>query len=254
MIDINEENLTNSSVVDLERGYSAAGHSPFYTCLFCQARFEEGMVYPSGSVLMTAKRAVHAHVEETHGGAFKSLLALGKDRTGISEIQAQVLTCEYDGLPDRDIAKALGGKSESTIRNHRFQLRRQKAQATVFLALMNLLEARVGGERKFMEFHGEVPVRDDRIVVTAEEQEKILRKYFTDEDQRTLSRFPGKQKEKLVVLNRITEFFDNEKRYTEKEINSVLAGVHGEYVTIRRYLIDYGFLKRKPDGSEYRRA
>ncbi|TFG57796.1 MAG: hypothetical protein E4H36_15985, partial [Spirochaetales bacterium] len=137
MIDINEVNLSSASILDLERGFTVPGDSPYYACLFCSARFEEGMIYPSGSALMTAKRTVQAHVEEVHGGAFKSLLALGKERTGISEVQGQVLACEYDGLPDRDIAKALGGKSASTIRNHRFQLRRQKAQAAVFLALMN---------------------------------------------------------------------------------------------------------------------
>jgi len=87
--------------------------------------------------------------------------------------------------------------------------------------------------------------------VTTEEQREIGGRYFLEGESLSLKSFPKKQKAKLVVLNRIAELFDRAKRYTEKEVNAILGGVYEDHVTIRRYLIEYGFLARKPDGSEY---
>ena len=44
---------------------------------------------------------------------------------------------------------------------------------------------------------------------------------------------------------------DPKKKYTEKELNTILVESFDDYVTIRRYLIEYGFLDRKKDGSRY---
>ena len=41
------------------------------------------------------------------------------------------------------------------------------------------------------------------------------------------------------------------KKYSEKEINRVLKRIYEDYVTIRRALIQYGFLDRSKDCSEY---
>jgi hypothetical protein len=45
--------------------------------------------------------------------------------------------------------------------------------------------------------------------------------------------------------------FENERKYEEKEINQILGAVYHDHVLLRRYLIEYGFLDRKPDGSQY---
>ncbi|MMZ69439.1 hypothetical protein D1872_322810 [compost metagenome] len=45
--------------------------------------------------------------------------------------------------------------------------------------------------------------------------------------------------------------FDTHKKYTEKEVNGILRTADTDYVTLRRYLIEYGFLDRKDDGSMY---
>jgi hypothetical protein len=39
--------------------------------------------------------------------------------------------------------------------------------------------------------------------------------------------------------------------YAEKEINEILKAIYEDYVMLRRYLIEYGFIDRKSDGSEY---
>ena len=49
----------------------------------------------------------------------------------------------------------------------------------------------------------------------------------------------------------ISKRFQIGKIYGEKEVNQILKMVYEDYVTLRRYLIEYGFLDRKPDGSQY---
>lgn len=45
--------------------------------------------------------------------------------------------------------------------------------------------------------------------------------------------------------------FELSRKYTEKEVNQILKEANPDYVTLRRYLIDYGFLDRYNDGSSY---
>ena len=103
-------------------------------------------------------------------------------------------------------------------------------------------------EEKFVKFHSNLSVRDDRTKVTEMEKKKILEKYF---DGTLLKSFPKKQKRKLILLQHIAGMFDRERKYTEMEVNSLLKNVYDDHTTIRRYLIEYGFLDRKRDGSEY---
>lgn len=66
-----------------------------------------------------------------------------------------------------------------------------------------------------------------------------------------MKEFPAKEKKKLVVLRRLGALFAPKREYTEKEVNRLLERVCDDYVTIRRALIEYGFLDRKNDGSCY---
>jgi hypothetical protein len=92
---------------------------------------------------------------------------------------------------------------------------------------------------------------DDRYNVTQEEQENILKKYFPDGASSPLLKFPPKEKQRLVVLREIAQQLKDGHLYDEREINEFLKRFHEDYVMIRRYLIEYGFVDRKPDGSQY---
>jgi hypothetical protein len=247
------ECLDNTSISDLVRGYLRKADTDSFACLICHALFEKGVIYPIGERLLDAEKAAQEHVATVHGDMFDLLIGLGKEQTGLTEVQEGLLKHIRAGLQDREIAKKMGDKSPSTVRNQRFYLRKQKKQAKLFLALMELLEEG-SPAADFIDFHADIPTADDRAIVTADEAEAILAKYFIDEGRYVLKRFPLKQKEKLVVLNRISEFFEGGRTYTEKEVNGILSPAYDDYATIRRYLIEYGFLVRKPDGSEYRRA
>lgn len=114
-------------------------------------------------------------------------------------------------------------------------LKQKKKQAKIFSAIMEILK-----EGKSINY-----------VITEKEEEEILNKYFKEGIDGPLSTFPIKEKRKLVVLKNIIKRFEYGKIYNEKEVNNILKNVYSDYVIIRRYLIDYGFMDRKNDGSEY---
>jgi len=63
--------------------------------------------------------------------------------------------------------------------------------------------------------------------------------------------FPAKEKRKYILLGMICHYFDKDKKYNESEVNEILKEIYSDYVTLRRYLIIYGFLDRTTDGSAY---
>ena len=89
---------------------------------------------------------------------------------------------------------------------------------------------------------------DERYVMTQTERDKVLRTYLKDG---RMSLLPGKEKKKLVVLQYVMERFETSRNYTEKEVNEIIRTIVDDYVTVRRYLIEYGFMDRKRDGSAY---
>ncbi len=240
-------------VSDLRNGFYRDEKTGACLCLVCGQAFEEGVVYPFGGQLLLAEKAVVLHSTQEHGDLFSLLLGQGKALTGISDIQEQVLRGLHAGQSDKQIAHIMGSKSESTIRNHRFQLRKRKREAKIFLALMELLERDTGTMETYLKFSTELPVQDERVIVTTEEAQKIENKHFAAGEELVLKQWPAKEKGRLVVLNRIVDLFVADKIYTEVEINNILSAVWHDHVTIRRYLIDYEFLVRSRDGGNYRR-
>ena len=87
--------------------------------------------------------------------------------------------------------------------------------------------------------------------VSDTEEERILKAAFSSREPLRLKNFPAKQKRKAVCLQLIATAFESERIYSESEVNIVLANIYDDFVTLRRYLVDFGFLKRTTDGAEY---
>ena len=251
------ERLQEDTVDELNAGYRRRGRKEGFPegfqCLHCGRSYEKGVVYPVDDRLFDARRAAEEHVTREHGGAFAALLAAGKDGTGLSEVQRDVVEASYEGLTDKQIAGRLG-KSASTIRNHRFLLRKRRREARAFLALMRLPDERGEHGERFIQFHPAMPVDDDRVMITETEARKLMGKYFEGDDPGNLLRFPKKEKHKLVILRHIAAQFDVGRRYPELEVNRILGVIYPDHVTLKRYLVDYRFLARERDGSEYWRT
>lgn len=66
-----------------------------------------------------------------------------------------------------------------------------------------------------------------------------------------LIQIPRKQKDKIKLLEYIITLFKTQKTYSEKEVNNIIVEVYHDYAILRRYLVDYCFLNRESDGSNY---
>ena len=66
-------------------------------------------------------------------------------------------------------------------------------------------------------------------------------------------RWPKKPADKKIVINWISNKFNGEIKYSEKEVNEILDRHHSfiDSALLRRELISRKFLSRKDDGSEY---
>lgn len=243
------EMFWNASLEELKRGYTQLDNH--YICLLCGEVIETGIIYPHEGSLYEAERYMRIHIESEHQSVFDYLIQLDKKLTGITDHQNRLLRLFYQGKSDAEVQKELGIGSASTIRNHRFVLKEKERQAKMFLTLMELLKAKDQYAPAFVPVHKTARMVDDRYNVTNEEKEEILKKYFPEGIKSPLIKFPPKEKQRLVVLREITQLLKHDQIYTEKEINQILENVYYDYVLIRRYLIEYGLLDRKMDGSQY---
>lgn len=239
----------NASLEELKSGFKE--EKDHYCCLLCGKKVEKGVVYPEEGIFYEAGRYIRFHIEKAHQSVFDYLIHLDKKLTGLTDHQNSLMRLFYQGKSDREIQQELGIGSASTIRNHRFALKEKERQSKVFLVLMELLKERDQHDPAFLNLHATARWVDDRYNVTRKESEEILKKYFPQGTNGPLKTFSMKEKQKLVVLREIAKRFQSERIYDEKEINQILKEVYHDYVTLRRYLIEYGFLDRKPDGSQY---
>jgi ArsR family transcriptional regulator len=56
--------------------------------------------------------------------------------------------------------------------------------------------------------------------------------------------FPKKNDQMVVILTEMAQKFEAGKQYTEKEVNVILEDINEDYCTLRRCLVDYGYLSR----------
>src|SRR6478609_1712424 len=73
------------------------------------------------------------------------------------------------------------------------------------------------------------------------ERAKILKDFFAGEQLKSI---PSQRKKRVVILQHLVERFELGRAYPEKEVNAILKTAHEDFATLRRELIDYGFMKR----------
>jgi hypothetical protein len=70
---------------------------------------------------------------------------------------------------------------------------------------------------------------------------KILRSFVRGGKLVSIPTSSGKR---AVVLDHIAQVFEPGRKYLEKEVNAELAKWHGDYASLRRYLVDEEFMSR----------
>ena len=78
---------------------------------------------------------------------------------------------------------------------------------------------------------------------------KVLKDYLMPDGR--LREIPLAGKKFMAVVRYVAKAFDTERQYSEKEVNAVLAGFNDDFETLRRALIDFGWLERERDGRVY---
>ena len=251
----------NASIEDLKRGFLFSSQDDYYACLFCGTTFERGVVYPMDDLYLDAEKAINTHVKTHHPPIFDFYLGMGRIYTGLSNGQSELAKLFYAGYSDKEIVSMTGANSASTIRNQRFSIREKYKQAKILVALTELLEEKleqIKQERKtvsdgsdLVDFHPTATMVDERFAITQEEREEVLNRYFSPDNKLLIKSFPAKEKRKIIILQKIMDDFTINKDYTEKEVNAILKQYYDDFVSIRRYLVQYGFMDRNGDGTKY---
>lgn len=228
-------------ISDYKQGYTFS--NPWYHCLFCNEVYEEGVIYSDGDLQQTAVRAIRQHIATQHNGVLAAFLCLPRSFSGLSETQQEMLTLFAQEISDTVIAQRMG-ISASTVRNHRFKLREKERQARVFVAMMDLLST----DNTSLPHEGAKMV-DDRYQITEDERKRVIQTYVNEHG--FVQQFPSKEKRKIIILGEAVKKFDRQKNYSEQAVNEILRQMFDDYVTVRRYLIEYGFMQRTKDGQTY---
>lgn len=91
------------------------------------------------------------------------------------------------------------------------------------------------------------PVRKEQQEGRMEEyRRKVLATFFHNG---RLEKLPAQHKKRLIVLEQFAIRFEPGRRYGEQEVTGLIMPLYDDYCTIRRLLVDEGFVSR--EGSEY---
>jgi hypothetical protein len=88
------------------------------------------------------------------------------------------------------------------------------------------------------------PTRDAGLALAAanDDEESVLRAFFRDG---RLTEIPAKVGKRRIVLERVSIEFEAGVRYDEKEVNAIVGRFFNDYASLRRHLVDEGFLVRE---------
>lgn len=252
MNDNNKELFWDATIEEVKSGFIEKSES--YKCIICEEEFTKGRIYEIESNLYDAKKATKMHIFSSHGSTLEYLLQMNNSFTGISEVQRELLLLIASGLTDKEIATKLG-VAQSTIRNHRFKLREKEKQSRLFLAMMELISTGTKKKINILEkeslcdAHKTATTLDDRYNITDKERESTIKNHM--DESGAIKSFPAKEKKKIILLSEVVKNFSVGKKYSEKEINRVLKRIYEDNATLRRALIEYGFIERSNDCSSY---
>jgi biotin operon repressor len=108
----------------------------------------------------------------------------------------------------------------------------------------------------------EEALRKTRLLFSQQELESVVenvdleaydRKVVEDYSQPDgrLKTIPAQRKKREAALRYIVKAFEPRVRYTERQVNEILARYHEDTATLRRELVGYGLMQRNGDGGEY---
>ena len=243
-----------ASVQEMKKGYYFDEKNDSIICLICGKSYEKGIIYQFNDIFVEAEKAISLHINEAHSSTFEFLLNMDKKYTGLTDNQKNLLLLFNKGYNDKKVVEMTGAGSTSTIRNQRFTFREKEKQAKIFLSIMELLNENISADRsksgeELIQIHRGATMIDERYAISETERATIIKAQFDDNNK--LKKLPIKEKKKIIVFQQIMRSFEHFRDYNEKEVNEILKSFYSDFATIRRYLIEYGFMDRTPDCNKY---
>ncbi|GMQ98918.1 MAG: hypothetical protein BMS9Abin17_1454 [Acidimicrobiia bacterium] len=135
------------------------------------------------------------------------------------------------GVTHRDVADAIG-----SLRASGFLTQDGRTDELALRAIARTLPAKEPGR-------GE-PVAGP----WTQDEADILGRFFA---QGRLAEIPASAKKRRLILEKIALEFEPGLRYAERDVNFTIQLIHHDYASIRRYMVDEGFLERA-DGVYWR--
>ena len=71
---------------------------------------------------------------------------------------------------------------------------------------------------------------------------KVIKDFIVDGK---LKQIPAQRKRRVIVLQHLMQRFDPASTFTEREVNDLLRSAHDDVATLRRELVDYGYMTRE---------
>ncbi len=182
------------------------------------------------------------------------LLVALKALSDASRLRIIGVLAEGKAMSVEDLAKRLE-LSPGTVVHHLNRLRAARLVESTprrpymdySLRLERLAEIGADLGKLAREQAGEAPPADAPEWASAEEA-KVIRSFI---ENGMLTSVPAQRSKRLVVLRYVAEtVFERKHKYPEKEVNQRLGALNADAASVRRYLVDEGFMSRK--NGEYR--
>jgi DNA-binding transcriptional ArsR family regulator len=121
------------------------------------------------------------------------------------------------------------------------------------LETLGLLRVRAEGDTPRYRFDGEALIRMNAEVFRAAGavrpgdtgerggDDAVLAAFVADG---RLTQIPAQHKKRLVILDWLARKFEPGVRYPEREVNELIQRYHPDTASLRRYLVDHGFMQR----------
>ncbi|EPH95642.1 hypothetical protein D920_02372 [Enterococcus faecalis 13-SD-W-01] len=234
-------NISEWTLQQIEAGYQKQKNS--FVCNYCGQNFVDEGENP--------EKQIKEHIQEIHQGNGYQLIHADTKYNTLTEVQKKLLEAFLQGKKDKEIAEEMG-ITPSTVRHQKFTFREKYKQAKFYMAMYQQVFASKSSSENLLAVPDKMNKVDERFFITEEEYDIAIRKYFDfSQGKVVLKQLPRGQKKVITVLNRIIEEFEKDRHYTAKETDEILSSIYLDYVLLRRYLVDYGFLSRTVDGRSY---
>jgi predicted transcriptional regulator len=132
------------------------------------------------------------------------------------------------------------------------------------LAEVDLVSARAEGYYNVYQLEEE-KLKETRLLFSKEDLKSVVGEVDLDAyDRKVVENYslpdgrlkviPSQRKKLEAVLRYVTQAFEMDKRYSEKQVNAILSRYHEDTASLRRELIGFSLMRRTDDGTKYWRV